>query len=136
MKTSESLTRGTLYSRNDLRREFGITDATINTGIFQPRGTDSVWLFVTEQKTSDRTQYRDQLHGDVLEWEGQSSGRKDRLIIEHAINGLELLVFYRHSKAEYPDYAFRYEGQFRYMSHEPGDPDAKIPSRFILEREG
>ena len=52
--------------------QFTIKDATINTGIFQPKGHDSVWLFVTEQKTPDRTQYVDRLDGDELRWEGQT----------------------------------------------------------------
>ncbi len=43
---------------------------TVNTGIFQPQGHDSVWLFVTEHKTPDRTQYVDHLEGDVLRWQG------------------------------------------------------------------
>lgn len=136
MKTSSRLIEGALYSRDDLRAEFGIHDATLNTGIFQPAGSTSVWLFVTEEKTADRTQYDDVLLGDELHWEGQSAGRKDSLIIDHEINGLELLLFYRHSKSEYPDYAFRYEGRFRYVSHVPGDPSRRLPSRFVLRRCG
>jgi hypothetical protein len=66
MRTSNELTIGEVYSRATLRNMFDVTDATINTGIFQPPGHESVWLFVTEKKTSDRTQYEDKLEGDVL----------------------------------------------------------------------
>jgi hypothetical protein len=114
-----------------LRKQFGVKDATINTGIFQPKGHDSVWLFVTEQKTPDRIQYVDKLDGDVLRWEGQLSARKDPIIIKHDTLGLELLVFYRESRHEYQGAGFRYEGPFRYLSHE-----ASHPTRFILRRVG
>jgi hypothetical protein len=50
MKTSESLVDGAIYTRSELREMFNIRDATINTGIFRPKGHDSVWLFVTEKK--------------------------------------------------------------------------------------
>ena len=49
--TSEHLRMNDVYTREDLRRKFGITDATIKNGIFRPKGHASVWLFVTEEKT-------------------------------------------------------------------------------------
>ena len=98
MRTSEHLQVGRVYSRQDLRDKFGIRDATLNNGVFRPKGHDSVWLFITETKTPDRTQYRDALNGDELEWDGQNSGRTDRLVIDHKVLGLELLVFYRRQK--------------------------------------
>lgn len=36
MKTSDHLTPGAVHTRKDLMEKFGISDATINTGIFQP----------------------------------------------------------------------------------------------------
>jgi hypothetical protein len=62
----ELLVSGRVYSRGELREIFDITDATINTGVFRPKGHASIWLFVTEEKTADRTQYKDLLEGDVL----------------------------------------------------------------------
>ena len=129
MKTSEHLTTGEVYARAGLQQRFGISDATIRTGVFHPKGHESVWLFVTEQKTSDRTPYVDHLEGDLLRWDGQTMGRTDDLIVNHSSRALELLVFYRHSRTEYPGAAFRYEGPFEYVSHEPGHP-----SRFTLRR--
>jgi hypothetical protein len=104
-------------------------DTTINTGIFQPRGCDSILLFVTETKSNDMIQYRDHLDGDTLHWQGQMAGNKDTLIFSHERKGLELLVFYRHSKRENPGGGFTYEGRFRYQSHSAGRP-----SNFVLER--
>ncbi len=129
MRTSDHLTIGEVYSRAALREMFAITDATINTGIFQPPEHDSIWLFVTEKKTPDRTQYEDRLDGDLLQWDGQTSGRKDDLIIRHQDRGLEILVFYRHEKYEFADAGFRYEGPFEYVSHQGSNP-----AHFILRR--
>jgi hypothetical protein len=131
MKTSSVLTVGKVYSRVELADRFGITDATLNTGIFQPPGHESVCLFVTEKKTPDRTQYRDHLDGDDLSWDGQTSGRKDAVIIGHEAEGLELLLFYRKSKTEFDNYGFRYEGAFRYVSHR-----GSKPAHFLLRRVG
>jgi hypothetical protein len=117
MRTSNSLVVGSLYSRKELQTLFDIRDSTINTGIFRPKGHDSVWLFVTEDKTPDRTQYSDVLKENDLYMDGQSAGLKDALIIEHKDRGLELLLFYRKSKSEHPGYSFRYEGQFHYVDH-------------------
>ncbi len=129
VKTSESLVVGEIYSRNRLREMFGISDATINTGTFRPKGHDSVWMFVTENKTSDRTQYDDLLDNDVLHWDGQTMGRTDHWIIGHKDQGLELLLFYRKSKSEHPGAGFRYEGPFEYVSHK-----GRHPTRFTLRR--
>jgi hypothetical protein len=129
MRTSEELVLAKIYSRKDLRTTFGIIDKTIDTGIFKPKGHESVWIFVTVEKTKDMTPYRDVLDGDNIHWDGQTAGLKDRLIVEHASRGLELVVFWRNYKGEYPDFGFKYEGVFRYVSHSGGRP-----TRFHLIR--
>ena len=126
---SSRLVEGQIYTRAELRELLESSDATMNTGIFRPSGCDSVLLFVTEKKSSDRTQYVDHLAGNILHWQGQTAGRKDPLIITHAQQGLELLIFYRTSKSEYSGSGFKYEGRFRYRSHSAGQP-----TNFILER--
>ena len=128
-RTSDHLAVDQVYTREDLRQEFGITDATLNTGVFRPKGTTSIWLFITEEKTADRTQYRDRLDGDFLYWQGQTSGRTDRLIIDHHRSGLEILVFLRNRKYEFAGAGFRYIGQFNYISHSGGNP-----TDFVLQR--
>ena len=127
--TSELLTPGEIYSRASLSALFNIRDATIRTGVFHPKGTASVWLFVTENKPGDRTPYLDRLEGDTLHWQGQMAGRTDAWIIEHNARGLEILVFYRESKNEYPEYGFRYLGPFAYISH-----TGSRPTNFVLQR--
>lgn len=130
MKTSDTLNYQAVYTRAQLKQMFGIVDATINTGVFQPKGHHSVWLFVTQRKTADRTQYHDLLEGDRLVWDGQTSGRSDRLIIEHEQRGLELLLFYRQHKYQHPGAGFRYEGRFKYISH-----TGQHPAQFVLQRD-
>lgn len=129
MFTSHLITPGQVYSRAALKQRFSIRDATINTGVFQPKGHRSVWLFVTEKKTVDRTQYLDRLEVDRLYWQGQTSGRTDGLIQKHEAHGLELLLFYRLHKTEHPGAGFRYEGQFRYATHV-----GRNPASFLLLR--
>jgi 5-methylcytosine-specific restriction endonuclease McrA len=128
MKTSDRLEIGNVYTREDLRRMFSIVDATINTGVFRPKGHDSVWLFVTERKTPDRTQYSDYFDGNRLEWDGQTSGRTDDWIVNHGGRGLELLLFYRKEKYEFPGAGFRYYGPLAYRSHL-----SRNPTHFILQ---
>ncbi|WP_062400541.1 hypothetical protein [Methanogenium cariaci] len=95
MNTSESLNLFSLYSRNDLKKLFQIKDATINNGIFKPKGHSSVWLFVTKNKTLDHTDYYDDLDGSKLTFEGQTAGRTDQMILDHEIDGNEIILFYR-----------------------------------------
>lgn len=130
VKTSTRLSLGKVYSRKDLQAIFDIKDATIRTGVFHPKGHNSIWLFVTEQKTPESTQYKDLLKGDILYWDGQKAGRTDTKVINHERDGVELILFYRKEKREHPNSAFRYEGPFVYFSHTGGNP-----SHFILRRQ-
>lgn len=127
--TSPRLTRDHVYTRKELREQFGIKDATIDNGVFRPKSTNSIWLFVTKEKTKDRTQYEDRFEGDVLYWQGQAKGRTDATIIKHEAAGDELLVFFRNSKRQHAGAGFRFEGRFRYASHSGG-----MPTDFVLQR--
>jgi putative restriction endonuclease len=127
--TSEYLVEGKVYTRADLKKQFGITDTTLNTGVFRPSGSNSIWLFITEKKPSDRTPYKDLLADDILQWQGQMKGRTDQVIVQHSRNATELLVFYRRRKYEYTGAGFRYEGRFEYRHH-----TGSLPASFILHR--
>jgi len=126
---SALLTEGSAYTREQLKSILNTSDATINTGVFQPAGFASILLFITKNKTSDRTQYSDYLEGDTLHWQGQSKGRTDTVIIEHRQRNLEIIVFYRDKKYEYAGAGFLYLGQFSYVSH-----SGSAPTNFILHR--
>lgn len=129
MYTSEHLNVGKIYSRNELRAKFNISDATIKNGVFKPKSHESIWLFVTEKKTPDRTQYVDHLDGDILVWDGQSVGRTDDWIINHEKNGHELLLFYRISRYQHKNSGFEYCGRFKYENS-----TGRGPRHFILKR--
>ena len=123
IKTSNYLNIGPIYTRAELRAAFGVNDATINNGIFQPGNHSSIWLFVTQFKTRDRTQYRDLLDGDTLTFESQRSARYDQRLTEHVENGTEVLLFYRRDKNEYsPGAGFRYEDPFEFVDHTLNEP--------------
>jgi hypothetical protein len=129
MRTSDVLKLGSVYTRNQLKDDFSITDKTLYTGVFRPPTHDSIWLFVTAKKSEDMTKYVDRLDGDILYWQGQLAGHKDSSIIDHAKNGLELVVFYRPSEHHYSASGFRFEGPFEYKDH-----SGKSPTDFILQR--
>lgn len=131
MFTSELLTEGNIYTRKALQEQFGISNTPPfrRNGIFKPPNSQSIWLFITEQKTTDHPDLYDKLDGDILYWDGQPRGRTDKWIIEHIANGLELLVFYRKSVDEFPEAGFRYEGRFQYERH-----SGSRPTHFVLNR--
>lgn len=124
-----SLERGRVYTRVELQRLFSIRDATLKNGVFMFKPRREIWLFVTEDKQPDRVQFEDRLTGDELRWQGQLSGRTDRLIQNHRADGNRILLFYRQSKNEHPGAGFRLEGEFEYVSSTPGKP-----TTFILKR--
>jgi hypothetical protein len=129
MFTSGRLVEGNIYTRKDLGDMFDTRDATINTGVFRPKGYQSIWLFVTENKTKGSPQYTDLLYENLLYWDGQTEGHTDHHIISHVSKGFEILLFYRAKKREFPHGGFRYEGRFSYVKHE-----GSRPTQFILER--
>jgi hypothetical protein len=124
-----ALTKGSVYTRNDLRGLFGIHDATLNTGVFHIKNRHEIWLFITENKPADREQYVDKLVRDTLYWQGQRLGRTDSLIINHKQAGESLLVFYRKAKYQFEGAGFKYEGVFEYVSH-----SGTRPTSFVLRR--
>src|SRR5258708_26933431 len=97
MKSFDDVKVGKYYDRQDLREKFKINDATINTGIFRPKDHNSIWLFITQEKSSNMTQYHDRLDGDALYIDGQTEGLKDKALIDHDTNVDAALQFFRRS---------------------------------------
>lgn len=129
--TSERLNANAAYTTAELRQLFELSDHIGEATLFRPGGYNSVWLFVTEQSAPEMVPYCHLADENTLLWQGHLSGRTDQLIISHEQRGLELLVFYRTSQAQYPGTGFRYMGRFEYQSHE-GTP----PTMFLLTRAG
>ncbi len=113
---------GETYTRERISKMLRTKDANIRNGVFRPSGKDFVLLFVTEKKTRDRTPYNDALNDEILFWDGQNSGKTDRLIIDHASIGLQLLLMYRSTRKARPDYSFVYFGRLAYIKHEGRNP--------------
>jgi hypothetical protein len=126
---NEYLTKGCVYTRNDLRELFNIRAAGLNNGVYHFKEHREVWIFVTENKSADREQYVDKLVGNTLYWQGQRMGRTDSLIIEHQLNREPILLFYRRAVYEFDGAGFRYEGCFEYVSH-----SGSQPTSFVLKR--
>lgn len=123
------LQAGMVYTREKLRKLFGIKDATINNGVFPFADRHEVWLFITEAKSAGRVPYQDKLTGDELHWQGQALGRTDPLVISHQADGNDLLVFYRRKTGEFPGSRFLLEGRFDYVSHAGSNrPETADPS--------
>ena len=104
LRTSRFLQIGQLYTRGDLRQAFRIRDATLNNGIFKPKGHMSVWLFVTEEKTRDRRPYKDKLQADELLMDGQTVGRTDRFIESHRSGELGALAVLSQEEVRTPKF--------------------------------
>jgi signal transduction histidine kinase len=111
MKTSDYLELGRAYTRAELKRRFDITDETLKTGIFKPKGHSSIWLFITQ--SSDKHDYEDDIQGATLKFSGQSSKRSDAALTQHQDKKWELVVFYRREDRG----AFTYCGRAEYVDH-------------------
>lgn len=126
--TSSNLTEGKIYTRQELRSIFGVTDATINNGFYRPQDTQSIWLFVTGEKTAPGLGAVNKFDGDLFIWLGQNAGRTDAQIINHEADGREILLFHRGKKSDHAGGGFIFRGAFRYLSHVAGPP-----SKFTLQ---
>ena len=121
-KRSERFIVGGIYNRKQIATSYGTHDANIRSGVFRPKNSTEILLFVTENKEKSQVPYRDKLSGEVLEWDGQEKGRTDYLVKEHQKLGLKLLVFYRKSKRSLPNYAFEYIGSATCLRSEGSTP--------------
>lgn len=129
MDESKMFQIGAIYSRKDIKKLYSTNDFSVNNGVFRPNYGKDILLFVTAKKTRDRTQYKDQIYGEILEWDGQKSGRTDNLIVNHVELGLNLLVFFREKRNEFQDYGFMFLGNAYYYSR----TTERKPSHFILK---
>lgn len=127
-RSSRSLELLKIYSREELKDTFQITDAIIRNGINVPKDTSSVWLFLTEERSPDGISFRTHFDGQVLQLEGQFKGKIGGLITNHESEGNEIVVLYRRKKR---DPGFRYLGRFSYHTHTPGQFIGDL-TRFIL----
>jgi hypothetical protein len=119
--------RGTEYTRGELSDLWGYAGyQAIARGVVTPAQDNKIVLFVTENKSSDRTQYQNRRRGSVLEWEGPTDHFAEDRMAGSPANGDQIHVFYRmHQKDR-----FEYLGQYRIRHYRP---NAARPSHFQLE---
>lgn len=124
----DRIKRGRRYSRPELAELWGYASYhALARGVVTPQGDNKIILFVTRDKPDYIEQYRDELVGDILRWEGPTDHFAEERMINHVDHGDEIHVFYR--ERHHTD--FTYEGEFEVVEFELfGDR----PSRFVLER--
>jgi putative restriction endonuclease len=90
------LTVGACYDRPTLARLWGMAGYQgLGRGVFTPRGTNFIVLFVTRQKRQGDTQYNDFLEDDLLFWEGEDGHGNDERLAHASKRGDEIHLFYR-----------------------------------------
>jgi hypothetical protein len=106
---------GSLYTRDQLATVWGYASFhALARGVVTPAGDNKVILFVTENKSADRTPYRDRLRGSVLEWEGPTDHFAEDRMLGAPQNGTEIHLFYREEQRD----PFEYLGQCRVVDCE------------------
>lgn len=96
---------GKKYERPWLAQEWGYQSyRAFAKGVFCPRGTNQIILFVTRIKQQSLEQYNDYISGEYLFWEGEKGHGHDRRIENSVASGDVIHLFYReihHSSFEY-----------------------------------
>lgn len=87
---------GKEYDRNEIAKMLGYKSfEAISRGVVTPKGSNTIILFVTKEKEDTAVQYKDNIIGDKLLWEGESSHNNDHRIIDAKSNDEILFLFYR-----------------------------------------
>ena len=96
---------GKKYERPWLATEWGYRSyRAFAKGVFCPRGTKQIILFVTRIKRESLEQYNDYISGEYLFWEGEKGHGHDNRIANASMSGDSIHLFYReihHSPFEY-----------------------------------
>jgi hypothetical protein len=128
MISFDGIEKGSEWHRPELAVQWGLASFhAIARGVFTPRNSNQVVLFVTEEKQEGFTPYEDVLHGDILRAEGEKAHRSDQRIARSKEAGDEVHLFHR-KRHHSP---FKYLGQVTLESFEPR---VEQPSRFVLMR--
>jgi putative restriction endonuclease len=118
---------GLKYTRPELAKLWGYEGFNgFSKGVFTPKGTNLIILFVTRIKQKSLTQYSDCISGGMLFWQGEEKGGSDQRIAEAGLMGKEIHLFYR----EIHHTPFEYMGQIVLMH--PPKRNPKGPSDFVF----
>jgi putative restriction endonuclease len=97
----DALKAGEKYSRRQLADTWGYRGLeAISRGVVTPAADNKIVLFVTRSKRPGDIQYRDDLVGNVLLWEGPNDHFAEDQILNHIARGDEIHVFYREEHAD------------------------------------
>jgi len=123
----ESLKQGGDYTRHELAKAWGYAGIeAISRGVVTPAKDNKIILFVTRRKRPEDIQYRDDLVGSVLLWEGPNDHFAEDRMFNHEENGDEIHVFYREEHRD----PFTYVGP---MTLYCGQRLTDRPSRFVFQ---
>jgi hypothetical protein len=125
--STEVLVIGNLYTRPQLANLWGYSSFHgFGRGVFTPKNSKCIVLFVTQEKQNSAIQYQDFINFDTLHWEGEDKhGTDDRIASAHE-NGEDIHLFYR----DIHHTPFRYFGQIRINLFRR---NVTKPSKFIFE---
>ena len=123
----DTLKISSAYERPELARLWGLGGfQALGRGVYTPRETKAVVLFVTHEKQQCLTQYIDYIQDDLLFWEGENGHGNDNRIANASQNGDEIHLFYR----ERHHSPFIYHGRV-ILTH--WERLADRPSRFVFK---
>ncbi len=118
---------GDAYTREELANLWGYAGIeAISRGVVTPKDDNKIVLFVTRNKRPEDTQYRDDLVGSILLWEGPRDHFAEARILDHVSRGDEIHLFYREEHRG----AFVYRGLFQLYC---GQMFSDRPSRFVFQ---
>lgn len=122
------ITKGSTYSRPELAKIWGYSGyQALARGVVTPKDDNKIILFVTFDKPEYIEQYKDELKGGILQWEGPTDHFAENRMVNSRQTGDEIHVFYR--ERHHSD--FVYEGKFTVSSY---TLNANKPSKFMLNR--
>lgn len=114
------------WERIELSRLWGYESFhALARGVFTPRGSNKIILFVKEEKRDGDEPYSDTFEGDTLHWHGEKGHGNDERIVSAAARGDETHVFYRAIHRA----PFTYLGKAQLVSSELLQTE---PSRFVF----
>jgi putative restriction endonuclease len=123
----DSLQPGGEYTRHELAKLWGYAGIeAISRGVVTPANDNKIILFVTRRKRPEDVQYRDDLVGGILLWEGPNDHFAEDRIICHTEREDEIHVFYRDEHRDH----FSYVGP---VSLYCGQRFTDRPSRFVFQ---
>jgi putative restriction endonuclease len=124
----EKIEIGSTYSRPQLAKLWGYAGyQALARGVVTPQNDNKIILFVTFDKPEYIEQYKDELKGSILHWEGPTDHFAESRMINAERTGDQIHVFYR--ERHHSD--FVYEGKYIITSYAI---NSNRPSKFVLNR--